>query len=149
MAYDNDLFFTCSLIEFMGRRQKLQRKDVVSGLGDDALRRIYKYADVLHCEPIAQVADEYIALSGMEEGDFDNVAACRYTVPSYWDIGKVYARLIEDVTPKEESQESGPIRTLKDVYGSWISDSISNYNSDFFYQPRDYIRECWREGKVL
>ena len=145
MAYDNDLFFTCSLIEFMGRQQKLKRNDVVAGLGDDALRRVYAYADVLHCEPIAKVADEYIALTGMGRGDFDNVAACRYAVPSYWDIGKVYARLIEDVSEAPERR----VETLKEVYGSWISDSISNYNSDFFYQPRDYIRECYYEGKVL
>ena len=79
-------------------------------------------------------------------GDFDNVATCRYAVPSYWDIGKVYARLIEDVLPEDATE---PIGTLNEVYGSWISDSISNYNSDFFYQPRDYIRECYREGKVL
>ena len=146
MAYDNNLFFTCSLIEFMGRQRKLRRADVVSGLGDEAINRIYNYADVFHCEPIAKVADETIARSGMGIGDFDNVATCRYAVPSYWDIGKVYARLIEDVLPEDATE---PIGTLNEVYGSWISDSISNYNSDFFYQPRDYIRECYREGKVL
>ena len=146
MAYDNNLFFTCSLIEFMGRQRKLRRADVVSGLGNEAINRIYNYADVFHCEPIAKVADETIARSGMGIGDFDNVATCRYAVPSYWDIGKVYARLIEDVLPEDATE---PIGTLNEVYGSWISDSISNYNSDFFYQPRDYIRECYREGKVL
>ena len=145
MAYDNNLFFTCSLIEFMGRRQKLRRADVAAALGDKELRRTYEFADVLHCEPIAKVADETITLCGMGEGDFDNVAACRYAVPSYWDIGKVYARLVEDVAPPG----GDVIETLKEVYASWISDSISNYNSDFFYQPRDYIRECYREGKVL
>ncbi len=147
MAYDNNLFFTCSLIEFMGRQRKLRRDAVVAGLGDEALKRIYDYADVLHCEPIAKVADETIASSGIGMGDFDNVADCRYTAPSYWDIGKVYSRLIEDVAPKETP--SRLMGTLKEVYGSWISDSISNYNSDFFYQPRDYIRECYREGRVL
>ena len=30
------------------------------------------------------------------KGSFDNVGACRYTVPDYWDIGEVYERLIED-----------------------------------------------------
>ena len=147
MAYDNNLFFTCSLIEFMGRQRKLRRNAVVTALGGKALQRIYDYADVLHCEPIAKVADETIASSGMGIGDFDNVTVCRYTAPGYWDIGKVYSRLIDDVAPKGDP--SLLIETLKEVYGSWISDSISNYNSDFFYQPRDYIRECYREGRVL
>ena len=29
------------------------------------------------------------------------------------------------------------IKNLNDVYGSWISESISNFNSDFLYQPHD------------
>ena len=41
------------------------------------------------------------------------------------------------------------IGTLQEVYASWIDGSISDYNSDFYYQPRDYIRECYREGKIL
>ncbi len=52
MKNDNDLFYTCSLIEFIGRKQKLKRSEVVSTLGEKTLRRIYKYADVFHCEPI-------------------------------------------------------------------------------------------------
>ena len=41
------------------------------------------------------------------------------------------------------------IKNLNDVYGSWISESISNFNSDFLYQPHDYIKECYFEGKIL
>ncbi len=31
----------------------------------------------------------------------------------------------------------------------WIDKAISNYNTDFFYQSRDYIFECWKEGEVV
>ena len=141
---DSNLFFLCSLIEFIGRRQKLKRSDVVSSMGLKTLRHIYDYADVLHCEPIAKVADEYIDICKLGTGNFDNVAACRYTVPSYWDIGKVYSRLIQDIAERDRY-----IETLGEVYGSWISDSISNFNTDFFYQPHDYLRECYLEGEVL
>ena len=55
MKNDNDLFFTCSLLEYIGRQQKL-RRDVVDALGEKVVRRIYRYADVLHSEPIAEVA---------------------------------------------------------------------------------------------
>ncbi|MDD6763596.1 MAG: hypothetical protein PUD92_08245 [Clostridiales bacterium] len=41
------------------------------------------------------------------------------------------------------------IETLFEVYSSWISDSISNYNSDFFYHSMDYIRECYFADEVL
>lgn len=143
MKDDSALFFTCSLIEYIGRIQKRKRGEVVTAIGDDTLRRIYKYSDVLHCEPIMKTADEFIRMREILPGDFDNVAACRYEVPDYWTIGEVYKRLIEDVMCENT------VDTLKEVYASWISDAISNYNTDFFYQPRDYIRECYRAGTVL
>ena len=145
---NNNLFFLCSLIEFIGRQQKLARNEVVSSLGHEAVKHIYDFADVLHCEPISKVADEYISLRQLGTGDFDNVATCKYAVPSYWDIGKVYARLIQEVSGNISDRKK-IIQTLNEVYGSWISDSLSNFNSDFFYQPHDYIRECYFEGKIL
>lgn len=141
--YDSALMFLCSLIEYIGRRQKRSRSEVVGELGRRNITRIYKYADVLHCEPIERVADEYITLAQIGTGHYDNVTRCRYEVPDYWAIGEVYERLIEDVT------QTDVIDTLLAVYSSWISEAISNYNSDFFYQPRDYIRECYLAGEVI
>lgn len=146
MKYDNDLFFTCSLIEFIGRKKKLVCTDVVKYLGEDKVKRIYSYADVFHCEPIEKVADDFIKLCNIPEGEFDNIAKCRYAIPDYWKIGAVYERLIEDV-----AEESGKdiITCLFEIYSSWIDKSISNYNSDFFYQSRQYIALCYKEGKIL
>ena len=145
---NNNLFFLCSLIEFIGRQQKLTRSEVVSALGRNTIKHIYDFADILHCEPIAKVADEYIESCKLKTGNFDNIANCKYAVPSYWDIGRVYARLIQDVTVNTLEKDK-IIDVLHEVYGSLISDSISNYNSDFFYQPHDYIRECYFEGEIL
>ncbi len=149
MKNDNDLFYLCSLIEFIGRRQKLRRADAVAAIGDEYLNRIYRYADVFHCEPIAKTADDFIDLCNIGEGDFDNVADCRYTVPDYWDIGEVYSRLIEDNLPDEKCSPEQVIGALKDVYFSWISDCISRWNSDFYYQSRGYIKACYDAGEVL
>lgn len=78
-------------------------------------------------------------------GDFDNVATCRYTVSDYWTIGEVYARLIEDVCGDDEAQI---IPRLIEVYTSWIDAAISNYNTDFYYQSRDYIYACYEAGEI-
>ena len=43
-------FFTCSLIEYIGRKVKRTRKQVVDFLGEERIERIYEYADVFHCE---------------------------------------------------------------------------------------------------
>lgn len=142
MKNDNDLFFTCSLIEFIGRECRQKRGDVVAKLGSGNIKRIYKYAGTLHCEPIAKVAEEYIKIAQIDKGDFDNISRCRYDVPDYWTIGEVYARLIEDVG-------KDVIDSIISVYESWISDVISNYNSDFYYQSREYIAECFQIGKVV
>ena len=69
---NNDLFFTCSLIEFIGRKMKRTRKEIVDFLGQERIERIYEYADVFHCEPIEKVADEFIEESEIESGIFDN-----------------------------------------------------------------------------
>lgn len=145
MKNNSALFYTCSLIEYIGRERKLKRADVVRSLGENTIRRIYRFADVFHCEPIEKTADDFISHLNIPEGSFDNVAACRYTVPDHWSIGEVYERLIEDVSgDKEETL----IICLIEVYTSWIDDAISNYNTDFYYQSRDYIKECYREGTV-
>lgn len=143
MKNDSSLFYLCSLIEFIGRLQKLRRRDVVNNIGEKTLRRIYSHADILHCEPIEKTADDFIVMCEIPEGDFDNVASCKYEVPDYWTIGEVYERLIEDVC------DDDVIAKLIEVYNSWIDREISNYNSDLFYQPRDYLRECYLAGKIL
>lgn len=145
MKNNSDLFYTCSLIEFIGRQQKLKRSEVVQRLGIKIITRIYQYADVFHCEPIEKTADDFITRCNIPMGSFDNVADCRYSVPDYWTIGEVYERLVEDASGEDMEHI---MERLMDVYTSWIDDAISNYNTDFFYQSREYIHECYKEGKV-
>lgn len=75
---------------------------------------------------------------------YDNIISCKYNVPDYWDIGEVFERLIED-----SYDEDSYINGIFEIHHSWIADKILNFNSDFFYQPRDYIAMCYKEGKVL
>ena len=145
MKNNSALFYTCSLIEYIGRRQKLKRSELVKLLGKSVIERIYKYADIFHCEPIEKTADDFIERLNIPNGDYDNEASCRYNVPDYWTIGEVYERLIEDVSGNDEKQITD---RLIEVYTSWIDAVISNYNTDFYYQSRDYIYECYVEKKI-
>ena len=145
MKNNSDLFYTCSLIEYIGRKQKQRRETVVKLLGRETIRRIYRYADVFHCEPIAKTADDFIHICNIPVGAYDNLEKAKYEIPDYWTIGEVYERLIEDVS--EDSTEA-IVDTIMAVYSSWISDAISNYNTDFYYQPREYICQCYTEGEV-
>ena len=145
MKNNSDLFYTCSLIEYIGRKQKQRRETVVKLLGRETIRRIYRYADVFHCEPIAKTADDFIHICNIPVGAYDNLEKAKYEIPDYWTMGEVYERLIEDVS--EDSTEA-IVDTIMAVYSSWISDAISNYNTDFYYQSREYICQCYTEGEV-
>lgn len=48
MNEGNALFYVCSLVEYIGRARKLRRSAVVDALGDETIRRIYRYADTFH-----------------------------------------------------------------------------------------------------
>lgn len=138
---DNALFYTCSLIEYIGRKKCRDRAAVVRKMGKKYISRIYRDADVLHCEPIDKISDEWIKIARIYKGKYDNISTCRYTVPDYWDIGDVYSRLIIDVN------DSDLIDTLFDVYESKLSSGIMNFNSALYYQPRDLLKETYLEEK--
>ena len=51
-AKDNDLFFTCSLIDYIARKTKNKRSDIVKALGQERLEKIYELADIYHSDNI-------------------------------------------------------------------------------------------------
>ena len=139
---DNDLFYTCSLIDYISRKTKNIRSEVVNRLGKERLEKIYNLADVYHCDNIERVSDDFIEEANIKTGTFDNVGECKYAIPSYWDIGKVYKRLIKQVVQSERIE---PVEALN----SFISEKIDDYNSSVYYENPSYIFECYRENKML
>lgn len=145
-AKDNDLFYTCGLIDYIARKTKNTRADIVDALGKQRLEKIYELADVYHCDNIERVCDDFIEDAGIRGGKFDNVKDCRYAIPSHWDMGKVYKRLIKQVA---EYTHTGTIDALIEVYHSFLSDRIDDYNSSMYYENPSYLFECFRENRVI
>ena len=145
-AKDNDLFFTCSLIDYIARKTKNTRSDVVNALGKKRLEKSYELADVYHSDNIDRVSDDFIQEASIKNGEFDNVKECRYAIPSFWDIGKVYKRLVKSVA---EEEKTGVVDALINVYNSFISSKIDDYNSSMYYENPSYLLECYLEGKVI
>ncbi len=143
---DNDLFYTCSLIDYIARKTKNVRADIVNQLGKERVEKIYELADVYHCDNIERVAEDFIAEANIKNGTFDNVKACQYIIPSYWDIGKVYKRLIKMVSEKDDINV---IDALIKVYNSFISEKIDDYNSSLYYENPSYIFTCYEENKMI
>ena len=103
---ENKVFFVCSLVDYIARKTKNRRSDVVEALGSQRLGRIVELADVYHCDNLDVVSDHFIEEADIGEGVFDNVAAARYAVPSHWDIGKVYKRLVLAIADREAQLSS-------------------------------------------
>lgn len=143
---DNDLFFTCGLIDYIARKTKNKRAVVVNYLGKERLQKIYDLADVYHCDNIDRVCEDFVEESGIPTGTFDNVAECGYSIPSHWDIAKVYKRLIKQVAQQEKISV---IEALIKVYNSFLSEKIDDYNSSLYYENPSYLFECYLENKVL
>jgi hypothetical protein len=143
---ENDLFFVCSLIEQIARATKNRRGEVAAALGTAEVARLLGLADVLHCEPLEKTADGLIHRHGVREGAFDNVADCRYGIPSVFDIGKVYKRLAVAVAKHDGTPLAD---ALVRVYTSWISPKIDDYNSSMYYEPPDYLFQSWLAGEPL
>ena len=142
---ENDLFFTCSLIEYIARKTKNTKRKVVEKLGKENIKKIYELAEVYHCENIEKVSDEFIKNADIKIGTYDVVSNWKYNLPTYWDIGKVYKRLIIMVN----NDENKFVDTLIEVLSSWIIEKIDNYNSSMYYENPEYIYQCYVEGKVL
>lgn len=141
---DNDLFFLCSLIDYIGRKTRNRRFIVVNALGKDKLQHLYDLADVYHSENIDKITDEIIGTYKLEDGFFDNVASCTYTVPTHWDIGKVYKRLIREIA---EHEQAPLMEVLMRVYNSPLAEKIDDYNSSLYYENPSYLYESWLAGK--
>lgn len=143
---DNDLFFTCSLIDYIARKTKNKRATDVQLLGKKRLEKIYDLADIYHSDNIERVSDDFIEEAHIPTGIFDNVGDCKYAIPTHWDIGKVYKRLIKNVA---QEKHIDVIEALQMVYNSFISEKIDDYNSSVYYENPSYLYECFVENKML
>lgn len=141
----NDLFFTCALVEYIARKTKNKPADIVNFLGKKNLEKIYELADVYHSDNIDKVSNDFIAKCRIPNGNFDNVAKCKYSVPTHWEIGKVYKRLVLMIS---REQKSNVIDILEKVYRSPVSDLIEDYNGSFYYENPQTICETYKTNVV-
>ena len=140
----NDYFYVCSMIEYISRRTKNHRRVIVEKMQEKGIKKQLHDAQVNHCLSFEQVSDEWIDTYKISEGDFDTITGCAYTVPSYTDIGKLYCILIEACA--EKGQE---VQELIKLFSSFISDEISDFKTDLYYQNPDYLRCSYQEGRLL
>jgi hypothetical protein len=142
----NNLFFLCSLIEYISRKTKNHRNVVANAIGKINLQKLFNLSDVYHSENIDKLTFELIEKYKIENGYFDNISSAKYSIPSYWDIGKVYKRLIIEVSKRNDKPL---IDTLLEIYNSWLSRKIENFNSSIYYESPEYLLQSYTIGENL
>lgn len=140
----DDIFYVCTLIEYIARETQNHRKDVIAYFDKDDLSRQLRLAEVNHCLSFEQVAEELIEEFNIENGNFDTVAECKYIVPSITSIGRVYQMLVLAVCKEDDVEQA-----MIDVFSSFISDEISDFNSNVYYSNPDYLRCSYLDGVML
>jgi hypothetical protein len=129
----------------MARKTQNHRCVIVDALGCQRLQHILDLADVYHCDNIDRVSDAFIQECNIPTGTFDNVKACTFSIPSHWDMGKVYKRLVRMVA---EHDGTDLISALDAVYHSWICEYLDDYNSSFYYENPQFIFESYQLGEI-
>ena len=140
---ENDLFFVCSFIEYIARKTKNKKKYVVEKMGLDLITKIYKLAEVYHSENIDKVSSEIILESGINDGSYE--LKLHGNRPTFWELGRVYQRLILMINNQEETFMTNLIK----VMSSWLIEEIDNYDSSLYYETPEYIYECYKANKIL
>ena len=140
----DDIYFVCTMIEYVGRVTKNRRADIVKYLLKKNIEHQLKVAEVNHCLSFEQVSDEWIEQYGIEQGTFDTITNCKYTVPSVTAIGRVYQQLVVEISKENEEAQA-----IIDVFSSFISDEISDFNSSVYYSNPDYLKCSYEEGVLL
>lgn len=140
----NDYFYVCSLIEYIARQTKNKRRVIVEALGKEGIEKQLYDAEVNHCLSFEQVSDELISQYQITDGDFDTITDCKYAIPSFMDIGKLYSIMIEDCAESGEEVEE-----LINIFSSFISDEISDFQTDVYYQNPSYLECSYRAGYLL
>lgn len=140
MTTFQDVFYLASLVEYIARKTLNRRSTIVKAIGKGGIIHLLSVACVNHCLSMEQVAAEVIEEYQIGIGTYDTVSRCKFKVPGYKAIGKVYARLIQDTADTDRYAEA-----FYEVFTSGIEDKISDFNSSFYFAPRSEVVAYYRE----
>lgn len=140
----DDLFYVCSIIEFIGRKTKNKRKEVVNAFGEQGIVKQLYDAQVNHCLSFEQVSEELIEQYQIQDGNFDTISDCKYKIPSFTAIGKLYSRMVLDCSKNGEE-----VKELLKIFNSFISDEISDFKTGVYFENPSYLEHSYQEGCLL
>ena len=66
----DDIYYVCTMIEFVARVTNNRRKDVIKKLSKKNIEHQLRVAEVNHCLSLEQVSDEWIEQYGITTGNY-------------------------------------------------------------------------------
>lgn len=140
----DDVYFICTMVEFVAIATNNRRKDVIAKMSKKSIEHELKVAEVNHFLSMEQISDEWIEQYKIENGKYNTTDKCRYVVPSVTSIGRVYQQLV-----LATAEENDVAQAIIDVFTSFISDEISDFNTNVYYSNPDYLKCSYEAGILL
>lgn len=139
----DNIYFVCCVIEVIGRMTKNHRHDVTIYIRDGLTHEL-EYADITHCLPIEQVAEEWIENYNIPEGVYDTLSGNEYETPSALSIGRLYQNLVLSTSASQKE----PAKAIEAVFSSPIIDNITDFDSGVYYRSPSYLQHCYEKGTL-
>ena len=138
--------YVCALIEHIGRLTHNRNHDIAEIIGVDGIAWQLEHAQVSHCLTLDETAEEVIEEYKISQGNFDSVGNCTDNVPLPIHVARTYKSLVVNIA---EDIDKPLAEIIYDVFTSYISDEISNFNTSTFYENPSYIYHSYLEGELL
>ena len=139
----DNIYFVCCMIEVIGRKTKNRRHDVAMYLRDGLAHEL-EYADITHCLPMEQTAEEWIESYDIHDGSYDTLAGSEYEIPSASSIGRVYQNLVLNTAASQQDT----VKAIEAVFDSPIIDNITDFDSGVYYRSPSYLQYCYEKGEL-
>jgi len=142
----SDILYVCALIEHVGRLTHNRNHDVVKIIGIDGIAWQLEHAQTSHCLTFDETSEELIEEYKIPTGDFDSVGNCTGNAPLPIHVARTYKSLVVNIF---ENRDTSLVEIIYEVFTSFISDEISNFNTSTFYENPSYIYHSYLEGELL
>jgi len=142
----SDIIYVCALIEHVGRVTHNHNQAIVKIVGVDGIAWQLEHAQTSHCLTFDETSEELIEEYKIPQGDFDSVGNCTCNVPLPIHVARTYKSLVVNIA---ENSDKSLAEIIYDVFTSFISDEISNFNTSTFYENPSYIYHSYLEGELL
>ena len=142
----SDVIYVCAIIEHVGRVTYNRNQTIVEIIGVDGIAWQLEHAQTSHCLTFDETSEELIEEYKIQQGDFDSVGNCTGRVPLPIHLARTYKSLVVNIA---ENSDKSLAEIIYDVFTSFISDEISDFNTSTFYENPSFIYHSYLEGELL